>query len=90
MTACWGASKEQLYDVTEAVRTEMGEEGIAGVHGDRNELEMLLHSLLKWAVYDSTEERCSGVRYLCYDYGYEVLVFFFCYEDDLDYVEGFV
>src|SRR5215216_3676145 len=31
------SSKERLYDVLDAVRAKMGEEGIAGAHGDRNE-----------------------------------------------------
>jgi hypothetical protein len=84
------SSKERLYDVAEAVRAEMGEEGIAGAHGDRNELEMRLHRLLERAVDDSPEERRSRMRGFGYDCGYEALVFISCYEDDPDYVEGFV
>jgi hypothetical protein len=84
------SSKERLYDVPEAVRAEMGEEGIAGAHGDRNELEMRLHRLLERAVDDGLEERRSGMQHLGYDCGYEALVFFSCYEDDPDYIEGFV
>jgi hypothetical protein len=84
------SSKERLYDVSEAVRAEMGEEGVAGAHGDRNELEMRLHRLLERAVDDSLEERRSGMQHLGYDCGYEALVFFSCYEDDPDYIEGFV
>jgi hypothetical protein len=84
------SSKERLYDVAETVRAEMGEEGIAGDHGDRNELEMRLHRLLERAVEDSPGERRSGMRHLGYDCGYEALVFISCYEDDPDYVEGFV
>jgi hypothetical protein len=82
--------KERLYDVSEAVRTEMGEEEIAGAHGDRSELQMRLHRLLEQATDDSTEERRRSLWALGNDCGYDGLLFFSRYEDEPDYVEGFV
>ncbi len=82
--------KQRLYDVPETVRAEMREEEIAGAHGDRNELEIRLHRLLEQAVDDSPVERRRSLQAFGYDCGYDALVFISRYEDDPDYVEGFV
>ncbi len=84
------SKKQRLYDVPETVRAEMREEEIAGAHGDRNELEIRLHRLLEQAVDDSPVERRRSLQAFGYDCGYDALVFISRYEDDPDYVEGFV
>jgi hypothetical protein len=73
-----------------SARSEMGEEGIAGAHGDRHELEMRLHRLLEQAVDDSPEERRRGLWAFGNDCGYDARLFISRYEDEPDYVEGFV
>lgn len=78
--------KKRLYYVPEAVRSEFGEEGVAGVHGDRHELQMRLHRLLEQAVDDSLEERRRGL----WAFGNDACVFISRYEHESDYVEGFV
>lgn len=84
------SSKARLYDVPEALRTEMTDERIAGAHGDRSELEMRLHMLLARAIDDSLEERRARLEHLGYDCGYDGSVFILLYEDEPDYLEGFV
>jgi len=84
------SSKTRLYDVPEALLAEMSEEQIAGAHGDRSELEMRLHMLLGRAVDDSPEERRARLEHLGYDCGYDGCVFISLYEDEPDYLEGFV
>lgn len=84
------SSKMRLYDVPEVLRAEMAEEQIAGAHGDRSELEMRLHMLLERAVDDSPEERRARLEHLGYDCGYDFCVFISLYEDEPDYLEGFV
>jgi hypothetical protein len=68
----------------------MREEEIAGAHGDRSELEMRLHRLLEQAVDDSPEERRGSLWAFGNDCGYDHLVFISRYEDQPDYIEGFV
>jgi hypothetical protein len=82
--------KKRLYDVPEAVRAEMREEEIAGAHGDRNELEMRLHRLLEQAEDDSPEKRRRSLWAFGNDCGYDALVFISRYEDEPDYIEGFI
>lgn len=82
--------KARLYDMPEGVREALGEEGIAGAHGDRHELEMRLWRVLERAADDSPEERRDKLRAMGYDGGYDLLVFISRYGDDPDYVEGFV
>jgi hypothetical protein len=84
------SKRKRLYDVPETIRAEMGEEGIAGAHGDRNELQMRLHRLLEQAVDDSLEERRRSLQAFGNDCGYDGLVFISRYEDEPNYVEGFV
>jgi hypothetical protein len=82
--------KKRLYDVPEALRAEMKEEEIAGAHGDRNELRWRLHELLERAVDDSPEERRRRLWAFGNDCGYDHLVFISRYEDEPDYIEGFI
>lgn len=82
--------KARLYDVPEGVRAAFGEEGIAGAHGDRHELEMRLWRLLERAADNSPEERRDKLRAMGYDGGHDLLVSISHYGDDPDYVEGFV
>ena len=84
------SGKMQLYDVPEILREEMTEEQIAGAHGDRSELEMRLHILLERAVDDSPEKRRDRLEHLGYDCGYDFRIFISLYENEPDYVEGFV
>ena len=80
----------RLYDVPEGLRLEMSEEQIAGAHGDRSELQMRLHMLLDRAVDDSPDERRGRLEHFGYDCGYDFRVFISLYEDEPDYIEGFV
>jgi len=84
------SSKPRLYDVPDALRMEMSEEQIAGTHGDRNELQMRLHMLLDRAVDDGPDERRGRLEHLGYDCGYDFRVFYTLYEDEPNYIEGFV
>lgn len=84
------SNKARLYDVPEGVREALGEEGIAGAHGDRHELQMRLWRVLERAIVDGPEERRDKLRAIGYDGGYDLLVFISRYGDDPDYVEGFV
>ncbi len=84
------SSKPRLYDVPDALRVEMSEEQIAGAHGDHNELQMRLHMLLDRAVDDSPDERRGRLEHLGNDCGYDFRVFISLYEDEPDYIEGFV
>jgi hypothetical protein len=84
------SSKMRLYDVPETLRAEMAEEQIAGAHGDRSELEMRLHMLLERSVDDGPEGRRARLEHLGYDCGYDFRLFISLYEDEPDYLEGFV
>ena len=88
--AVGSGTRPRLYDVPEEVRAEMTEEQIAGAHGDRNELQMRLHMLLERAVDDSPEQRRGSLEHFGYDCGYDYQVFITAYEDEPDYIEGFV
>jgi hypothetical protein len=79
-------TRPRLYYVPDGVREEMTEEQIAGAHGDRNVLQMRLHMLLERAVDDSPEQRRDSLEHFGYDYR----EFITAYEDEPDYIEGFV
>ena len=82
--------RKRLYDLPEEERAGMSKERIAGEHGDRNELQMRLHRMLERAIDDSAETRREHMHAMGFDCGYDLLVFIFRYEQDPDYVEGFV
>ena len=84
------SAKERLHDLPQEQRAAMSEEQIAGQHGDRAELETRLWRLLERAADDGPEKRKENMRALGYDGGHDFRVFLSCYEDDPDYVEGFV
>jgi hypothetical protein len=82
--------RKRLYDLPEKQRAGMSEELIAGEHGDRNELQMRLHRMLERAIDDSPEARREHMHAMGFDCGYDSLEFISRYEEDPDYVEGFV
>jgi hypothetical protein len=84
------SAKGRLYDLPQGERAAMSEEQIAGQHGDRAELETRLWRLLERAADHGPEERKENMRAFGYDGGYDFRIFLSCYEDDPDYVEGFV